>query len=392
MGRAQDERPCEPQRARRYVRSQVNVSVEFSLQFNRSKLCNPLFATLLILTPFPLRTAAVTVDEDGYVNDLALGGADLGPFNLKDLGAVLSPRLHSLNLQNNPLVAGGMTPQVVAHLSTARKAHGKSAVDLSNCGPLVLEGSVTSGDLDADEDNVSEVTTGPTPDTVGHIDLSEIGSLAGDLSFFLDFVNLREINLSPGLNDQAIAKESHVVGDISAFSNMASLERLDLSHCRRISGDLASLSNCFRLVVVDLWSCEAIQGSLSSLEGLTSLAELTLARCSQIAGDLSSLSGMPLTRLDLRGCKLLTGGLDDVSGSGLLHELNLRSCELVTGDIGSLKSCAGLTKLVLIKCELVEGEMASLLSACPKLSELKVDRCPKVIKTAGHMFLTKVGV
>ena len=78
--------------------------------------------------------------------------------------------------------------------------------------------------------------------------------------------------------------------------------------------------------------------------------------------------------------------------AGLLRELNLRSCELVTGDIGNLGRCTGLTKLILTKCALVSGSMAGLLPSCPMLGELKVDRCPKVVKTPGHMFLTKMGV
>ncbi len=109
-----------------------------------------------------------------------------------------------------------------------------------------------------------------------------------------------------GLRPRALLLQKCVLlEDLSALSEIRSLEILDLSGCIAIS-DIKPIEKLLRLQYLDLSGCRAVQ-NIDAIGGLDRLTHLYLANCLQLRQPdvLNRLSG--LKHLDLTGCTSLTG-------------------------------------------------------------------------------------
>jgi Leucine-rich repeat (LRR) protein len=160
-----------------------------------------------------------------------------------------------------------------------------------------------------------------------------------DLSDFIGMTKLKSIRLIPA--------ENAIKGSLSAFSNLADLECLDiyfnenddvdgnietltnlkklkalvLMYNTNITGDIINLSGLTQLEALNLGG-SGVEGNVSSIAGLTNITSLSLSG-TKITGDIRSLANMPLTDLDLWDTQMF-GNLSDLGKKDNLTALGLR--------------------------------------------------------------------
>ncbi|XP_070663707.1 putative disease resistance protein RGA3 isoform X2 [Malus domestica] len=161
--------------------------------------------------------------------------------------------------------------------------------------------------------------------------------------------SLKLIPITQGLKYMYISK-CPSVESIPITQGMASLRKLEIGDCGRLSRLPSGLENCTVLQNLIIRNCDELSGTLSLW---ASLLEVSLWSCNGLSGPLSVWS--PLVELDIHYCS------------------NPTSIEMK----GSLSLTASLEKLTIWNCHELTS-LPALPQQCPSLQKLWISGCPKV--------------
>ena len=169
----------------------------------------------------------------------------------------------------------------------------------------------------------------------------------------------------------------------SSLGQLADLEVLDLSGCRKLAKLPDDLCQLTKLQELCLQSCENLEDLPEHLGSLASLRTLNLRKCGNLrrlpdsVRDLSSLE-----ELDVQSCTKLEELPDGISGLSSLQRLNLRFCESLKGlpkSIGQLESLQVLSMRACTALSTLPDEIGGArslrklgLQNCTALSRLPV--------------------
>ena len=127
-----------------------------------------------------------------------------------------------------------------------------------------------------------------------------------------------------------------------------------------------------RICYLDLSDRSLFDSSLECLTVFTHLRELNLAKTSVIGGGLAFLKDLPLTWLNLAGCRNLSDkGLQSIASLVHLETLDLSYCTGIAGrGLAHEKPLEHLRVLDLERCSTLQEEVLASLAAMPALEDL----------------------
>ncbi|CBH14837.1 leucine-rich repeat protein (LRRP, pseudogene),putative [Trypanosoma brucei gambiense DAL972] len=186
----------------------------------------------------------------------------------------------------------------------------------------------------------------------------------------------------------AILSNTHITdGDISHFSKCKNLVTLDLSFCDKLL-DVTALSNITTLEDLNLSNCSKIRKGLSVLGELPRLRVLNVKGVLLEDSVIGSLgNGKSFAKLSLENCKGF-GDVKPLSNLVTLEELNLHYCDKVTSGMGTLGSLPQLRVLDLGRTQADNNSLENICTSSIPLVLLNLSHCKKITSISTIASLT----
>lgn len=168
-----------------------------------------------------------------------------------------------------------------------------------------------------------------------------LSSFEGDLPEGISaLANLKELDLS----------YSKVASLPQDFGNLASLENLNLSGCRKLTRLSDNLGQLPKLTTLQLMNAASLETLPENIGDLTALTTFSMNGCEALVAIPESFVRLPLSTLNLSNCSKLEQLPAQIGTMNRLTGMNLTGCESLQALPESFCQLTGLTKLELANC------------------------------------------
>ncbi|AAQ15567.1 leucine-rich repeat protein (LRRP), putative [Trypanosoma brucei brucei TREU927] len=332
-----------------------------------------------------------------YLRVLNIKEAHISSLDFTGIGA--SKSLLQLNMES---ITGLIDVEALANILTLEKLslHGCTGID-AGIGCLGNLPQLKMLDLSGTNTDNESLRSLCLSQTVVSLNLSHCWKMT-NVSHISSLEALNELNLSNcfGINagweaieklqqlHVAILSNTHITDrNISHFSKCKNLVTLDLSFCNKLL-DVTALSNITTLEELNLDSCSNIRKGLSVLGELPRLCVLNIKGVQLEDSVIVSLgNGGSLVKVSLDDCAGF-GDVTPLSNLVTLEELNLHYCDKVTSGMGTLGRLPQLRVLDLGRTQVDNNSLENICTSSIPLVSLNLSHCKKITSISSIASLT----